>query len=239
MVGKTPENTPRADRTGRKANKPKGTKNMKSSTKVRGKIDLYNALYANSPLSSEGVEFVLHTCEDLRTRNAYEFEDGNNQALRRHLRILAAMFGTGPIHTRLYAVLDFIQNPGLYDTPGKKSRTKYEQEHIAELLGLYGKFTNETSVEQWDGFIRLVGQGISPTSAAQAAGIPERSAMDADREYGFSVRYKDDLLADAIDAVRENVTVRQWAEKRKFTFNKAQRVMSEARGILRELGEIK
>jgi hypothetical protein len=238
-MAKKSDDSNHADRNGRKATNPRKKKPMKTLSKARNKIDLYNALYANSPLSSEGVEFVLEVCEDLRTRNPYEFEDGNNQVLRRHLRILAAMFGKGPIHTRLYSVLDFIQNPGLYDSPGKKSRTGYEQDYLAELLGLYGKFTRETSVEQWEGFIRLVKSGISPTSAAQAAGIPERSAMDADHEYGFSVRYKDELLADAIDAVRENVTVRDWAEKKKFTFNKAQRVMSEARSILRELGEVK
>lgn len=213
---------------------------MKINQQQLNKIDTYNLLYGSTPMSSDGVHFVIDLASVLRTTRLREFENAKNKHLRNHLKILAALFSKNNIDKDLFSVLDFIGNIELYDTPTKKKQNKkYTQEIMAELLGLYGRFTDEITIQQWKEFIELVSTGHSASLASKLAGIPKNTAVAMDRDYGFSDKYFDRILTDAINAVRENISVRNFAKTRNFKFSKARVLLVNARAILKELGELK
>ena len=213
---------------------------MNINQKQIDKIDAYNILYGSTPMSSDGVHYVIDLSSKLKTVSLREFENERDKYLRAQLRILTALFIKEDVKNNLYIVLDFIGNLELYDTPTKhKQKKEYVQDTIAELLGLYGRFTNEITIEQWREFIDLVSKGASASLASKQVGIPKNTALAMDKEFGFSDKYFDRVLDDAIIAIRENVSVRQFAKIKNFKFSKARVLLANAREILKELGEIK
>lgn len=98
--------------------------------------------------------------------------------------------------------------------------------------------TNEVPVEAIQTVGRVLMEGRGVRAAARAARVGKNTAQAIDNFLGLTTAYNDNLLDDAVVAVREGWSVRELARVAGVSKSQAHRLMVKARGVLVEIGEV-
>lgn len=159
-----------------------------------------------------------------------EFDGVWTRSTRANIRYLAALFPNMSLQQLAQTLFDVLDN-----------RNINIHDLRAVLAGLQLHDTSRETREVPFASIQEVGRvligGGSRAAAARSARVSLDTVVAIDTFLGLSQAYDDRLLDAAIDAVRENWTVRKFSETFGVARSTAHRTLRRATGVLVELGE--
>ena len=97
--------------------------------------------------------------------------------------------------------------------------------------------TNEVPVPVLQGVGRCLRDGMSLAETARVMHISIDTVRSVENLLGLRAAYQNRLTDSAVDAVRDGVSVRAFANKHSITKSKAEALLRQGRGVLVELGE--
>jgi lambda repressor-like predicted transcriptional regulator len=208
--------------------------------KERNGIDkLYDVLTGKLPLSSianydEDSE-IIETLAKLEYVNVSDFEQDlfeNQSNMRSRIRYLAALFPDDSLITLAKKIGAIINNDNL-------------TEHTLRLI-LNGKTladtskdTNEIRIRIIQGIGKCLQEGMTMRATAKEMNVSYDTVENIEKYVGISKQYKNKLLSKAIDARRDNISIREFSRKNNVSRTYATSLLKKATIVLRELGEIK
>jgi hypothetical protein len=213
------------------------------------KVITGNLALRSLPVDLEESE-LLAVLEELESFDIHVFEKAGSsvQRMRANIRYLTALWPEASIAElgqRIHGLLNNKQisfSDVMTVLRGERlSETAQLQDLRVVLSG--GKLhnaqekTNEVPVPVLQGVGRCLLDGLSLAETARVMHISVDTVRSVENLLGLRAAYQNRLIDNAVDAVRDGVSVRAFATKHNITKSKSEALLRQGRSVLVELGE--
>jgi hypothetical protein len=193
---------------------------------------------------------LLAVLEELESFDVHVFEKAGSsiQRMRANLRYLAALWPEATTTELAHRIHGLINNRNLSFSDvmtiirGERlSETAQLQDLRVVLRG--GQVTNaqnktnEVPVPVIQGIGRCLRDGFSLAETSRVMHVSVDTVRAVETLLGLRSRYLQQLVDRAVDAVRDQVSVRSFAAEHNISKGKAEALLRRGRGVLVELGE--
>jgi hypothetical protein len=214
-----------------------------------GKVITGSLPLRSLPVDLEESE-LLAVLEELESFDIHVFEKAGSsvQRMRANIRYLTALWPDASIAElgqRIHGLLNNRQisfSDIMTVLRGERlSETAQLQDLRVVLSG--GKLhnaqdkTNEVPVPVLQGIGRCLRDGMSLAETARVMHISIDTVRAVENLLGLRTAYQNRLIDSAVDAVRDGVSVRAFANKHNITKSKSEALLRQGRSVLVELGE--
>lgn len=168
------------------------------------------------------LEFVTHT-----VFNA----DDNHQRVRARIRYLSALWPDANLNELTHRIHGLINNKQ-FDVDDIRAILQ------GRKLNDTSKTTNELPLGIIQGIGKCLKEGKSLRTTAKEMRVSYDSVESIERYLGVRSAQKLKLIDQAVDAVRDGVSIRNFAKQVNVSRSKAHRLLIKGADVLKELGEI-
>jgi hypothetical protein len=208
-------------------------------TNTNGINRLYDVLTGRIPSTSianfDEDSDLIDTVSKLEYVDITAFEQDvfeNQSNMRSRIRYLAALFPDDNINNLSKKIHTIINNKNL---PEHKLRLIL----LGKKLANPSEDTREIRIRIIQGIGKCLQDGITLRSTAKEMNVSYDTVEAIDRYLGLSKQYRNKLQDKAVNAVRDNQSVRDFARKNNISRTLATTLIKKATTVLKELGEIK
>ena len=175
---------------------------------------------------------VLNTLSILEYAIPREFENDamNSQKLRSRVRYLAALFPDVTGQELVHRVHGLLNNKH-FDIDDLRLVLQ------GRRLNDPSKTTNEIPLAIVQGIGRCLRDGMSLRATAREMRVSYDTVEAIERYLGLRASREDKMQDLAVDAARDNTSVRSFAHKYNMSRSKAHRLLTKGKSIIEELGE--
>jgi hypothetical protein len=161
-----------------------------------------------------------------------EFETGFDapRSIRSRVRYLAALFPDLSLPTLTKQIAGVVNNSGL-------SNADVRLVLEGRQLGDPTKRTREVPIQKLQVVGSCLRKGDSKADAARTAGVSLDTVEAVDAYLGITEQRHQSLVAAAVNAVEDGLSVRKFSNKVGVPSSSAHRLLVKARSVLRELGQ--
>jgi len=155
-----------------------------------------------------------------------------DSAARARIRYVAALFPDLPFQELANTISSFLQDA--------RDLTHSDVRLILSGRNLHNSArTEEVDIERIQQVGKLLKEGRSKVEIARLAGVSRDTVQSIDWYLGLSEALYQKRIEIACDCVRSNMPIRRAAEVLGVSKSGAHRLMTKARSVLREIGEVK
>jgi len=209
--------------------------NMRSQ---EGLSKLYDVISGKVPHASmynfdDEAEFI-GTLKDLEYINIFEFDTDmyDNQAhMRTRIRYLAALFPDADIVILAKKLHGLINNSNLEEG-------KLRLMLLGKKMSNPQQDTNEVRIRIIQGIGKCLQQGMSVRATAREMNVSYDTVESIENYLGIRKKFKDNLQQKAIDAYRDNVSIRNFSLQNNISTTLTRKLYIKSKEVLIELGEI-
>ena len=219
---------------------------------MEGAVKLMDTLNGKRPTLPIGDDSVLvEIVERLSYANLREFAgDVSVRGARSYIRYLAALWPDASMNELVDRVYTVVSNKELLPVDIRNilegaaiGHKKFSEQDVAlvlkgQMLSDASRRTREVPIQ----VIQLIGkclrEGMTLRSTATACRCSFDTVEAVDRMLGLRQAYDDRVFDAAVNAVRDNVSIRTFAARHNVSRSYVQRLFVKARQVLTEIGEV-
>lgn len=178
-----------------------------------------------------GDEAELHDVIRSGAISYADFHGAEVVELRRaQVRYLAALFPKAALSDLSEIVYDILDNSHISRQDVRLILAGYSLNDASKRL-------NDTPIEIIQKVGELLSEGKSQAEISRTIRVSEDTVYRIDKFLGLSDAWRQRKIAEAADALRDGLSVREWARRAGLSKSSAHRFMQQARGVLAEIGE--
>lgn len=188
-----------------------------------------NSAYVLGGVVGDAAE--LHDVIRSNAMSYVDFYSAESVELKRaHVRYLAALFPKATMSELVDLIFDILDN------------SHVSKQDVRLILGGFSlhdasKRLQDTPVEVLQKVGEMLSDGRSHAEIARMIRVSEDTVGRVDRFLGLSDAWRSRQVAAAVDAVRDGLSVREFARSQGLSKTTAHRMIVEARNIIKEVGE--
>lgn len=176
---------------------------------------------------------LIATISTLEYINAFEFMQINDESYvkyRSRIRYLAALFPEASLNELTNRIHGLLNNKNM---DMGKLRLMLQGKHQFDP----SKNTNEIRLAIIQSIGRLLANGVSITATAKELGIAYETVENVERYLGILSQYKLRRIDRAVNAVRDNVSIRAFSKSEGISRTLGRNLLNKGKKILQEIGE--
>lgn len=178
-----------------------------------------------------GDDAEIHRVFESNAMSYVDFHTAEVAELRRsQVRFLAALFPQASLSELTEIVFDVLDNSHLSRQDVRLILAGYSLNDASKRL-------NDTPIEVVQKVGELLGEGRSHVEIARTIRVSEKTVYRIDAFLGLTDAWKQRKIAEAADALRDGLSVREFARRSGVSKSSAHRFMQQARTVLAEIGE--
>lgn len=198
-----------------------------------GAIRLVERISAQRSLSQfVGDDADIHRVIESGGFSSADFVSADRTELRRReVRYLAALFPDASLGQLTDVIYDILDNDNITRADLRMMLAGFSIHDASKRL-------SDTPIEVIQAVGRLMAEGRGRTEISKMIRVSQDTVYRIDKFLGLSDAYRARLLDDAVQAVRDGVSTREWAKQKGLSKSVAGRLMKQAREVLTELEEL-
>lgn len=223
---------------------------------MEGLIRLVKTITGELPLGTLPIDIeeseLVQVLEELESCDLRVFSGEGTSAkrLRANLRYLAALWPEASVTELAQNIHALINNRNLVFADvmtvlrGERLSDRGQLDDLRTILnggavGSAGRAKSEVPVPIIQGIGKCLRDGKTMAETSRSMRVSLDTVRRIESVVGLHARHRQRVMSAAIDAVRDGVSIREFARQNELTRSNSENILRRARGVLQELGEIK